>query len=65
MIVADGKKLTRRTVTVGINDGANVIVTSGIDEGDEIVRSVEFMKPNKKQGDDSKFHMGPPERKKR
>ena len=65
VIVAEGKKLTRRTVTVGINDGANVIVTSGIDEGDEIVRSVEFIKPNKKQGDDSKFHMGPPERKKR
>ena len=63
VVVIDGRKLVRRTVTLGINDGANVVVTSGLKEGDRIVRSVEFVKAGKK--DDSKFRMGPPERKKR
>lgn len=61
----DGKTLHLNRVELGINDGANVVVTSGIKEGDRIVRSVEFVKAGKKQADDSKFRMGPPERKKR
>lgn len=63
VLVIDGKRLSRRTVTVGINDGANTIVTSGLSEGERIVRSITFEIPGKE--DNSGFHMGPPERKKR
>lgn len=63
VLVIDGKRLSRRTVTVGINDGANTIVTSGLSEGERIVRSITFEIPGKE--DNNGFHMGPPERKKR
>lgn len=63
VLVLDGKKLSYRKITLGIGDGANVIVTSGLQEGDQVVRSI-VMSENGKE-DESSFRMGPPERKKR
>ena len=65
VIVAEGKRLVRRTIDMGINDGANTIVTSGLKEGDHIVRNIEFVKGGKEESSEGKFRMGPPEKKKR
>ena len=60
----EGKKIVQHEITLGINDGANVVVESGIDEGDKVVLSVnrERMGKGKEEGG---FRMGPPERKRR
>ena len=63
VLVTDGKLINRRPITVGINDGANVVVTSGITEGEKVVRSITIQKGKVK--DDASFRMGPPERKRR
>ena len=65
VMVLEGKKITHRVLTVGINDGANVIVTSGLTEGDRVIRSISISQGNSEGADESSFHMGPPERKKR
>ncbi len=63
VLVLDGKKLARRPVTLGIGDGANVIVTSGLQEGEQVVRSITLRENGEE--DESSFRMGPPERKRR
>ena len=66
VIVIDGKCLEYREITVGINDGANIIVTSGLKEGEIVVRSMVVSKvgaPAPSEDEGSLF--GPPERKKR
>lgn len=60
----DGKTLTQHELTTGINDGANVIVSSGLQEGDKVVRSVSRERIGK-SNEDGGFRMGPPERKRR
>ncbi len=60
----EGKKIVQHSVTLGINDGANVIVTDGLDEGDKVVLSVSRERKGKEKEDGS-FRMGPPERKRR
>ena len=64
LLVIDGKKITRRNVSVGINDGANTIIKTGLNEGDRVVRSISFQKPGEGD-DDNGFRMGPPQAKKR
>ena len=61
--VLSGKTLKRCGLTLGISDGANVIVTSGLKEGDRVVRNVSLKEESKEEG--SSMRMGPPERKKR
>lgn len=61
--VLSGKTLKRCGLTLGISDGANVIVTSGLKEGDRVVRNVSLKEEGKEEG--SSMRMGPPERKKR
>lgn len=61
--VLNGKTLKRCGLTLGISDGANVIVTSGLKEGDRVVRNVSLKEEGKEEG--SSMRMGPPERKKR
>lgn len=60
----DGKTLSQHEITTGINDGANVIVESGLEAGDKVVLSIsrERMGKEKEEGG---FRMGPPERKRR
>ena len=62
--VANGKKIDRRILSVGINDGANIIVKSGLKEGEQVVRSIAIQKKGETE-DEGGFHMGPPEPKKR
>lgn len=61
--VVNGKTIKRCGLTLGINDGANVIVTSGLKEGDRVVRNVSLKEEGKEDG--PSVRMGPPERKKR
>ena len=61
--VLNGKTLKRCGLTLGISDGANVIVTSGLKEGDRVVRNVSLKEEGKEDG--PSMRMGPPERKKR
>ena len=61
--VLNGKTLKRCGLTLGISDGANVIVTSGLKEGDHVVRNVSLKEEGKEDG--PSMRMGPPERKKR
>ena len=61
--VVNGKTIKRCGLTLGINDGANVIVTSGLKEGDRVVRNVSLKEEGKEDGPSER--MGPPERKKR
>lgn len=61
--VLSGKTLKRCGLTLGISDGANVIVTSGLKEGDRVVRNVSLKEEGKEDG--PSVRMGPPERKKR
>ncbi len=60
----NGKTISQRTIATGINDGANVIVESGLEAGDKVVLSIsrERMGKEKEEGG---FRMGPPERKRR
>jgi HlyD family secretion protein len=60
----EGKKIVQHSITLGINDGANVIVTDGLTDGDAVIRSIsrERASKNKEEGG---FRMGPPERKRR
>ena len=65
--VLDGKSLVRRSIATGLNDGANVIVTSGLEVGDRVVRSIsrEETKNTSRGAADNPLQMGPPEHKKR
>jgi len=60
----DGKTLTQLGIATGINDGANVIVESGLNAGDKVVLSVSRERVGKEK-DEGGFRMGPPERKHR
>jgi len=60
----EGKKIVQHSITLGINDGANVIVTDGLTEGDQVIRSISRERAGKVK-DESSFRMGPPERKRR
>lgn len=62
VMVLDGKKLLRRTVTLGVGDGANVIVTSGLKEGEQVVRSVSLQTPGKKEDDSPRMGHEPKRR---
>ncbi|MBQ9417744.1 MAG: efflux RND transporter periplasmic adaptor subunit [Bacteroidales bacterium] len=64
VLVFSGKSIERRSVVLGINDGANVLVRSGLAEGDKVVRSIERSTEDQ-QASEGGFHMGPPEHKKR
>lgn len=57
----------QRQISVGIDDGARVIVTKGLKEGENVVLSESFMmiKPNSKEESGVSFMPGPPERNKR
>lgn len=61
--VVNDKKIERRQLTLGINDGANVIVTSGLKEGEQVVRNIAIKVEGKEN--EGSFRMGPPEAKKR
>ena len=63
--VLEGKKLVQQPLTLGIDDGANVIVESGIDAGDKVVLSISRERLSKDKEEEGGFHMGPPERKRR
>lgn len=66
VLVLDGKKIERRGIALGINDGANVLVEKGLAAGDKVVRSIERSAEGEAENSsDGGFHMGPPERKKR
>lgn len=59
----EGNKLKQKTITVGINDGANSIIESGLSTSDVVVTSItESAFPIEKG---SSMFGGPPERKKR
>jgi multidrug efflux pump subunit AcrA (membrane-fusion protein) len=58
------------SVTVGLNNGVNTLITEGLREGEEVVVNVsEVMEGMPVKGSDeggsSPFKMGPPERKTR
>jgi len=61
------KKLTPVMIQTGLDDGANIIVTDGISEGDNVVLQVSRNKVEKKKKDaaDNPLQMGPPQRKQR
>lgn len=65
--VIDGKNLSRKKISTGLSDGANVVATSGLEEGEQVVRSVsrEQAKSKERESADNPLQMGPPERKKR
>lgn len=59
----EGNKLKQKTITVGINDGANSIIESGLSTSDVVITSItESAFPIEKG---SSMFGGPPERKKR
>ena len=60
----DGKTLSQHEITTGINDGANVIVESGLKAGDKVVLSISRERVGKEK-EEGGFRMGPPERKRR
>ena len=62
----DGDVIGLHEIVVGPTDGAIVIVESGLEEGDAVVRSISRVKAGKEDdGQNSMFHMGPPEHKTR
>ena len=64
VFVLEGKKLVQQPITLGIDDGANVIVESGLDAGDKVVLSISRERKVKEK-EEGGFRMGPPERKRR
>ena len=66
VLLLKGKNIERRKVELGINDGANVHIISGLEAGDEVVRSIERSSEKvDDNGQTSALHMGPPQPKKR
>ena len=65
--IIDGNTLEQRSISTGLNDGANVIVTSGLAVGDRVVRNIsrEVTKSASRDAANNPLQMGPPERKKR
>lgn len=63
--VLEGKKLVQQILTLGIDDGANVIVENGLSDGDKVVLSITRERMTKDKEESGGFHMGPPERKRR
>ena len=63
----DGRTIRQKNVTTGYNDGALVIVNSGLAEGEKVIRSITRDKgsAHNEDSDEGVFRMGPPERKKR
>ncbi|MBO4599827.1 MAG: efflux RND transporter periplasmic adaptor subunit [Bacteroidales bacterium] len=64
----NNKQLTSTSIQIGLDDGANIVVTDGLREGDLVVLKVaREKKSSSKQKDaaDNPFMMGPPEKKKR
>lgn len=64
----NNKQLSTISIQTGLDDGANIVVTDGIAEGDLVVLKVtREKKSSAKQKDaaDNPFMMGPPEQKKR
>ena len=64
VFVLEGKKLVQQPINLGIDDGANVIVESGLDAGDKVVLSISRERKVKEK-EEGGFRMGPPERKRR
>ncbi len=60
----NGKTISQRAIATGINDGANVIVESGLEAGDKVVLSISRQRIGKDK-EEASFRMGPPERKRR
>lgn len=65
VFVQKEKTLEERVITTGMNDGVNVVVKSGVDAGEQVVRSVSQVKGGKMNKEGGVFQMGPPEKKKR
>ena len=63
--VVNDKQLRPVFIEKGLDDGANMIVRSGLNEGDEVILSVERVKKNSGENSDNPFMMGPPKQKKR
>ena len=61
----EGNILSQHEIATGINDGANIIVESGLTAGDKVVLSVSRERVGKKSKEEGGFRMGPPERKRR
>lgn len=61
------KKIKPVVVKTGLDDGANIIVTEGLSEGDNVVLQLSRNKVEKKQkaAADNPFQMGPPQKKTR
>lgn len=61
------KKLKPVMVKTGLDDGANIIITEGLSEGDNVVLQVSRTKVEKKKKDaaDNPLQMGPPQKKTR
>ena len=49
MVVVKDKTVSIRPVTTGMNDGANVVVTEGLAEGEQVLLSVNREKVNTKK----------------
>ena len=60
--VLEGKRLSVRDITTGVGDGVNLIVTKGLEGGEQVVRSITRQK--KGEGKDNNqqggMRMGPP-----
>ena len=65
VLLLRGKNIERQAIELGINDGANVHVVSGLAAGDQVIRSVERAKEGSQDDSQGGFHMGPPQPKKR
>lgn len=61
----DGKTVAQQEIATGINDGANIIVESGLKAGDKVVLSIKRERVGKGNKEEGGFRMGPPERKRR
>lgn len=64
VFVQKQKTLEERVISTGLSDGVNVVVKSGVEEGETVVRSLAKVRGKQKEKD-GVFQMGPPERKKR
>ncbi|MCR4828001.1 MAG: efflux RND transporter periplasmic adaptor subunit [Bacteroidales bacterium] len=64
VFVQKQKTLEERIISTGLGDGVNVVVKSGVEEGETVVRSLAKVRGKQKEKG-GVFQMGPPERKKR